>query len=287
MKAIFNKEFKSFFNYPIGYIFMGVFLLISGLFFTMYNLLPNSSYYINVLDSITFVFLFLVPILTMRSIADETKDRTDQLLLTSPLKVWEIVLGKYFASVLFFFVTLLITGIYPIILAFYSDVAMAPIITAYIGFGLMGAAFISVGVFISSLTDNQVIAAVGTFGALLIIWIIDGVTQVMPTSRASGIILAVILVCALTLIIYYSTKNIYISGFTNIVGIATVIIINIVNVNLFEGFTSRFFQWFSLLNRYEPFVMGLLNVSSIVYYITFSTAFVFLTIRVIDKKRWS
>lgn len=287
MKAIFNKEFKSFFNYPIGYIFMGVFLLISGLFFTLYNLLPNSSYYIDVLNSITFVFLFLVPILTMRSIADETKERTDQLLLTSPLKVWEIVLGKYFASVLFFFVTLLITGIYPIILAFYSEVAMAPIITAYIGFGLMGAAFISVGIFISSLTDNQVTAAVGTFGALLIIWIIDGVTQVMPTSRAAGIILAVILVCVLTLIIYYSTKNTYITAFINIVGIAVVIIINFVNVNLFEGFTARFFQWFSLLKRYEPFVMGLLNVSSIVYYITFSTAFVFLTIRIIDKRRWS
>lgn len=287
MKAIFNKEFKSFFNHPIGYIFMGVFLLISGLFFTLYNLLPNSSYYIDVLNSITFVFLFLVPILTMRSIADETKERTDQLLLTSPLKVWKIVVGKYLASILLFFITLLITGIYPIILSFYSDVAMAPIITAYIGFGLMGAAFISVGVFISSLTDNQVTAAVGTFGALLIIWILDWVIQVMPTSRAAGIVLAVILVCALTVIIYYSTKNIYISGFINVVGIVTIVVINFVNVNLFEGFTARFFQGFSLLKRYEPFVMGLLNVSSIVYYITFSTAFIFLTIRIIDKRRWS
>jgi hypothetical protein len=289
MLTIFNKEFKSYFTSATGYVFMTVFLLISGIFFALSNLLTTqpTPYYNNVLSSITFVFLILVPILTMRTISEETHQKTDQLLLTVPISLSDIVLGKYFAAVALFLLTLLITGLYPFMLSLFGAIAFWEILGGYIGFALFGSALIAIGVFISSLTESLVAAAVGTFGALLFIWVIDWVQQGLPTTLLSGVIFAILLLAILCSIIYFSTKNIYICAGTLAAGGIAVAAVYLAKKELFEGFTSRFFGWFSLLSRYDKFSMGMLDVSSIVYYITFSAALVFLTIRVIDKRRWS
>lgn len=287
MIAIFNREFKSYFTSVTGFIFMSVFLFISGLFFALTDLIPASGEYNSVLQSITFIFLFLVPILTMRSIAEETHQKTDQLLLTSPLTLPQIVLGKYFAAVALFFVTLLITCLYPLILSMFGSIQGWEIVGNYVGFALMGSAFIAVGLFISSLTESQVASAVGTFGALLFIWLIDWLQQGLPTSLTAGIVFAAIIVATISLIIYYTTRNVYAGIITALAGAIAIIIVYFSKKTLFEGFTARFLGWFSLLKRFDTFSMGILDVSSIVYFITFSAAFVFLTIRVIDKRRWS
>jgi ABC-2 type transport system permease protein len=289
MKAVFNKEFKSYFNSALGYIFMAVFLLISGIFFSLSNIItqqPN-TYFNPVLSNITFVFLLLVPVITMRTIAEETHQKTDQLLYTTPISLTEIILGKYFAAVALFLITLLITCIYPLILSIYGTVDVWSIVGSYIGFALLGSSFIAIGIFISSLTDNQVVSAVGTFGALLLIWILGWIQQSLPTSQKSGIIFAAILVFIICLIVYASTHNIYVSGIVGIAGAAVITIIYFAKKTLFEGLTVKFLGWFSLLKRYENFSMGILSISDIVYYITFSAAFIFLTVRMIDKRRWS
>lgn len=287
MFAILSKEFKSYFYSATAYIFMGVFLLITGIFFAIYNLLSANSGYTNVLSSISFIFLILVPILTMRIISEETKQKTDQLLLTAPVTVTDIVVGKYFAAVGLFLITLLITVINPLILRLFGDIEVAHIIGSYIGFALLGSCFISVGIFISALTDNQVVAAAGTFGALLILWIIDGVSQSLPTTSISGAVFALILLALLCLIIYNATKNVYVTAIIAIIGLGAIGGVFFFNKALFEGFTVKFIGWLSLLKRYDKFSMGILDVSSIVYYITFSFTFVFLTIRMIEKRRWS
>lgn len=287
MLAIFNKEFRGYFTTASGYIFMAVFLIISGLFFSLTNLLQSSSYFSSVLQSSTFVFLILVPIITMRSLAEETHQKTDQLLLTSPVSLPGIVLGKYFASVALFWLTLIVTGLYPLILRMFGSIDAWEILGNYIGFALLGASFIAIGIFISSLTENQVAAAVGTFGALLSIWLIDWIQQSLPTTRISGIIFAVILVLIISILVYFATLNIYAAIITALSGGVVMAIVYLINKTLYEGFTSRFLGWFSLLKRYEGFSMGMLDVSSIIYYITFSAAFVFLAIRMIDKRRWS
>ena len=138
MLAIINKELRSYFASATGYIFMSFFLLISGIFFSITNLLGQNPLYNNVLSSITFIFLFVVPMLTMRLISEETRQKTDQLLLTSPLKVSDIVLGKYFAALLLFLLTLLITVLYPIIFKFYGNVAVGEVLGGYIGFFYLG-----------------------------------------------------------------------------------------------------------------------------------------------------
>lgn len=287
MLAIFSKEFKSYFYSATGYVFMGVFLFICGLFFANYNIIPGSPAYSSVLSSITFIFLLLVPIITMKLLAEEKHQKTDQLLLTSPLSVSEIVIGKYLASVALFFVTLAITFIYPMILSQFGKLPVGEIVATYIGFSLMGAAFISVGVFVSSLTENQVVAAVASFGVLLLIWILDWVKQGLPTGANSGLVFAVILVAGAALIIYTSTRNIILPAVAAVSGAAVLVVLFVKRAALFEGFLPKFFGWFSLLDRFQNFGMGILDVSSIVYYITFNIAFIFLAIQMIEKRRWS
>ena len=288
MLAVFKRELRAYFTSSIGFIFMGFFLLLSGFFFAMTNLFPASPDYNAVLGSITFIFLIVVPILTMRLMPDDKRQRTDQLLFTSPTSLTGIVLGKYFAAVSVFVLTLLITCIYPIILSFFGNLATWEIVGGYIGFLLLGSAFISIGLFISTLTENQVIAAVITFSALLFMWILDWVTQGLPTDKTSGIIFAGIIALALGAFVYFNTRNIYVGVATTLVG-AIIIVLTyfLADKYFFDGFIVRVFEWFSLLKRYEEFQIGILSLSPIVYYITFSAAFVFLTIRVLEKRRWS
>ena len=169
---------------------MGFFILIAGVFFAISNLLSGNPNFTGVLSSLTFIFLFLVPILTMRLISEETRQKTDQLLITSPLSITGIVLGKYLAAVGVFVITLLITVLFPVIMSFFALLGLGwwEILGGYIGFLLLGCAFISVGLFFSSLTDNQLIAAVETFAALLLIWILDFVAQSVPADPVSGLV---------------------------------------------------------------------------------------------------
>ncbi|MCM0648293.1 ABC transporter permease subunit [Clostridium swellfunianum] len=287
MLAILGKEFKAYFYSATGYVFMGVFLLIGGIFFANYNLIPASPLYSNVLSSMTFVFLLLVPIITMKLLAEEKHQKTDQLLLTSPLSIGEIVVGKYLASVALFFVTLAVTILFPLILSMYGKVPVGEIAATYIGFALMGAAFISVGAFVSSLTENQVVSAVASFGLLLFIWILDWIQQSFPADSKSGIVFAGIIVLAIAFITYHSTKNIILPLIELLAGAAVIAIIYLKNAALFEGFIPNFFGWISLTKRFQNFSMGILDLGSIVFYITFSIAFVYLAINAIQKRRWS
>ena len=289
MLAILNKELRSYFYSATAYVFMGIFLLLAGLFFVMTNILgtqPN-TYYTGVLSTLVFVFLLLSPVLTMKIVSEETKTKTDQLLYTSPQTITTIIVAKYLAAVILFLITLLITVLFPLILSLFGKVAALEILTAYIGFFLLGICLIAIGIFVSSLTDNQVVSAVGTFGISLCIWLLDMIQQGLPTTRVSGIIFALIIVAILVSILYSSTKNIIVSFITAIVGLGTIATIYLYKKELFEGFIVKFFSWFSLLARNTQFSMGILSLDSIIYYISFSFIFVFLTIRMIEKRRWS
>ena len=287
MLAIFKRELKTYFLTPVGYIFMGFFLLISGFFFATGNLFSGNPNYNSMLGAITFVFMILVPVLTMRLLAEETRQKTDQLLLTSPLSVSQIVLGKYLAAVAVFVGTVAITWIYPVMLSFFGSIAVSEIIGGYFGFILLGASFIAVGLFVSSLTENQVVSAVVTFSALLLIWIMDGLHQFLPNTTTSGIVFISLLLCGLVLIIYRSTKNIYITVTIALVGIAGIIIGYFVNQFLFDGLILEFIDQLSLLKRFAPFLRGNLSLSPIVFFLSFIFIFIFLTVQMIEKRRWN
>lgn len=287
MLAMFQKELRSYFTSAIGYIFIGTFLLITGIFFTMYNLLPASPSYNYTLQSLITIFLFIIPVLTMKIISEETKTKTDQLLFTSPLKITDIILGKYLAALAIFTIPLLITVIYPIILSRFGTISVSEIFTGYIGIFLLGATLIAIGLFVSSLTENQVTSAVICFGVLLFIFLIDNIEQALPSTRNASIVFVVIMVAIFALFVYFSTKNIYAAAVSVLVGLSVTITCYLIKKEAFDGLLQKVFGWFSLIKRYTLFSQGVLSLNSVVYYLSFIAAFIFLTIRMVDKRRWS
>lgn len=173
MNAIFKKELRSYFVSPIGYVYVSVFFFVASLFFGFYNLLYQAGDINYVFSNMGMAFQFLTPVLTMRLLAEEKHNKTDQLLLTAPVKVHSIVLGKLFAAFTVLAIALSVTLLYPILIASYTTPAWGKIFCSYFGILLIGAACISIGLYISSLTENQIIASVLTFGVLFLIFILE------------------------------------------------------------------------------------------------------------------
>jgi ABC-2 type transport system permease protein len=286
MVAVFFRELKAYLQGLIGFIFMGLFLLNCGILFFLLNLLGNSPNYPAVLGNIIFFFLFYAPLLSMRLLSEEARQKTDQLLLTSPLNITGMVLGKYFAAQAVFLITLVITILYPILLSFVGRLAVAEIVAVYVGFFLMGSSFIAVGLFVSSLTDNQLIAAVVTFTTLLFMFIIDAIQQGFPSDALSGLLFATILVVGITVFIHFTVRNWIVTAAIFIMGTVLVIVLFLIDPKGYEGFIIRVLQWFSLFKRFRDFNRGILALAPIVYYVSFSAAFIFMTVRVIEKRRW-
>jgi len=234
MLAVWKKEVLLYFLTPIAYVFMGAFLAVTGLYFTMVNILSTSAEFNSTLSEITFLFMLVVPILTMRLFSEEKRTKTDQLLLTSPVSVTSIVMGKFLAAMTVFFATLVVSLIYPITLAILGNPSWGEIFAGYIGFFLLGGALIAVGCFMSSLTENQLTSAIATFGVLLVFWLSDSLSTAFDSQ----------------------------------------FIITIIN-------------WISVYARYTDFTYGVLSLSQIFYYISFAAVFLFLTVRTIEKRRWS
>lgn len=173
MKAIFYRELRAYFQTPVGYIFIGMFLAVSGYFFAVSNLLSKSPDLGTVLSNMLMMFLFLIPILTMRLLSEEKNSRTDQLLLTAPVSVRGIVLGKFFAAAAIYLLTLAVTLLYLLVIGIHGAPEYGKIFCNYLGFILIGFAYISVGLFISSLTQNQASAAIATFASLLFLYAVE------------------------------------------------------------------------------------------------------------------
>ncbi len=233
MLSIFKKEFKSYFNSPIAYVMIGLFIFISSILFYI-NLASLTAEYNQLnLSYMALILILIVPILTMKTLADERKGGTEVLLITSPTSLTSIVVGKYLAAFAVFLVMTAITFIYPIILSVLGEPSVSEIVGGYVGFILLGAAFIAFGVFASSLTESQIISAIVSVVGLLFMWLLQSIAPALG------------------------------------------------------GIWSKILNWFSLYSRTGDFFSGILSLGPVVYYLSFSAVFVFLAIRVIEKRRWS
>lgn len=287
MKAIYKREIKMYFNSMIGYVFIAFFVLITAIYFSIQNILVLSPDFQNILSNVIMMFLILGPMLTMRLLSEEKNKKTDQLLLTAPVSIPSIVLGKYFAAVTVFLISLLITGVFPVILAFFGTVAVAQIIGTYIGFFLLGSAFIAVGLWVSSITDNQIVSAVATFAAIFLLLMVQTIVKAASGSQGFSLMFAGIIALIIAFYFYYNTKNSEISITLFIIEMAVLLILYFVKRSIFTGLAGKFAMMFAVLTRFQNFAMGLLDVSSIVYFISFIAVFLYFTIRVIEKRRWS
>ena len=234
MSAIYKKEVRTYFCSPIGYIFIAVFLAFSGWFFATQNLLSGYGDLDVVFGNLEIVFVFLIPLLTMRSLAEEKNLKTDQLLFTLPISITRIVIGKVLAATTVFVAALAVTLLYPVILSLFTEPAWGEVAGNYIGFFLMGTAFVAIGIFISSLTESQIVSAVCTFGILLLLFLIDWIVPVLQNTTVQ----------------------------------------NVVN-------------WISITNRFNVISAGIVNLESVVYYLSLVVLFVFFTVRHLEKRRWS
>lgn len=171
MKAIIKKELKLYFATPIGYVFVAVMLCVAAVLFTVFNLMASNSSVSVIFSLLPWLFVIMIPLLTMRLLSEEKSNKTDQLLYTAPISITAVILGKLFAAVAVFGITLLIMLVFPVILEIYSDVEWGVVVTNYVGFFLLGTAFISMGLFISSLTENQFVSGIITIAVILVMFV--------------------------------------------------------------------------------------------------------------------
>ena len=288
MKAIYKRELKSYFDNVIGFVFIAILVAFTGIYFLAYNLAGGYPYFSYSLGSVLFIFMLAMPILTMKSFSDERKLKTDQLLLTSPVSISSIILGKYFAMVTVFAVPVCISFLCPIIIKANGTAFLVADFSTIFAFFLLGCVYIAIGMFISSLTESQIISAVGTFGILLVLYLWPSLIEFLPTTANGNIIGFIILLTALVFIIYSITKNWLISAVLEGIGLAAIIITYIVNKDIFDNGLSKLLSNISLTAPFETFAYNqIFDIGGIIYYISIIAAFSFLTMQSLQKRRWS
>ncbi len=234
MSAIIKRELSSYFNSAIGYIVLAVFYFFSGLFFYMYCLMSNTASMSYVFLSMLMIVMLTIPIITMRSFSEEKKQRTDQALLTAPVSITEIVMGKFLGAFLLFCLCNAVYVVYVIILACYASPDWAVFLTTMLGMLLMGGALIAIDLFISALTESQIIAAVLSIGVGLLIYMLDSLAGMLSVDWITGL-------------------------FHNI------------------SFDAHF----------TNFINGIINLTSVLFFVSVIAVFLFLCVRVLEKRRWS
>ena len=288
MLAIYKKELRQYFNSMIGFVFLAFFLVIIGIYTWAYNLSSGLGNFEVTLGGISFMYVLLVPILTMRIVAEENRQKTDQLLYTAPVSLTKIIVGKYFAVLTLFSCAFIPICIYPLIIHMYgTDVRLAPAYSSIIGFYLLGAATIAIGLFISSLTESQVIASVVSFITLLLTFLLSNITGMLPTEAVSQCVMIAVLWLVICLVFYHMMNNVTVLVMMAVIGEAAIWIIYAVISSLYECLLTNILNTLALSTRFDDFSLGILNYDAIVYYVSIAFLFVFLTIQMIKKKRFN
>ena len=287
MLAIYKKELKNYFINMTGYIFIGFMLVITGIFTTLINLISTYPSFENVLSNITIVFLLIVPILTMRSVAEERHSKTDQLLYSLPVSVTQVVLAKYLAMFTVFLIPVGIIALYPLILSIFGTVYLGTAYGALLGFTLLGAALLAIGMFMSSLTESQVIAAVTSFGIIFAMYLMSAIASLIPAGSMASLIAFAVVVLIFAGVVYSLTKNSTVAGITAASGAFVLAAIYFINASVYDGLFAKVLNWLSVFDRFSTFTTGLFDLTSVVYYVSLIVLFVFATVQSVEKRRWS
>ena len=234
MSAIFKREIRSYFTTATGYVFLAVFYALSGFFFYTVNVYGSTTNLGGLFSTLLFVWVFLTPILTMRLLSEERGRKTDQLLLTSPVRLSDIVFGKFLAALAIFGIGIGIVVIYALVLAGIGTLDVWSTVGNFVGMAFLGAALISIGLFISSLTENQIIAAVASIFIMLLLYLIDSISTAISNTTISTIVTKI-----------------------------------------------------SIFQRYENFSSGVFDLSDAIFYLSATAIFLFLTVRLLEKRRWA
>ena len=287
MIAIYKRDLKGFFTGMMGYVLLAFFLAVGGLYFTVMNLMsgyPDLSY---TLYNNLFVLLVLVPLLTMRSFAEERRARTDQLLLTSPVPLWRIVLGKYLAVLSVFGMAVLVFALYPLIMSRGGAVSYRQSYAALLAFFLLGAACIAIGVFLSSLNENQIVAAVCSFFVLMLAYLMPSIQTLFTvgSALAMGVFLVLAVLGAAYAGWHSRSWGLGLGVFT--VCCAAILVLFWLRSAALTSAFSSLLGALCLFSPFEKFVSGLFSLSAVVYYLSVTALFLFFTCQTLEKRRWN
>lgn len=287
MTAIFKREFKSCFTGMIGWVIAAVSLFFLGLYYTNRNLLYASSDFATVLYTMTMILLFLLPAISMRSFAEERKNKTDQLLLTSPVGIPSIVAGKYLAEVAVFALPLAAAVIMPLILTAFGTVSLVAAYSALLGYLLLGAACLAVGTWISALTENQILAYLATFGALLVAYLMNGIQTMFTTGNLLAFVVFMVIVLVAAILVGVSCKRLTAGLMVFCIGAAAVFILFLARPAWLLTAFNAVLSALALFDPFQDIVGGMFSIPAIVYYLSVIGLFLFLTGQALERRRWN
>ena len=287
MIAILKHELRLYFHSLTAYVFGAFLLLIVGIGSMLYNLQAAVSNFEYVLSFSSMVFAVIVPILTMRVIAEERKQKTDQLLYSLPISTTKVVVGKYLALLVLYLIPLAIISTYPLIFSQYGEVYLLTSYGSLIAYFIMGAALIAIGVFVSSLTENQGFAAgIGIAAILLNYFSVSLAEYVSATAVGSSIVLFV-LAGVLGWIIKHLTRNDNLGYGVGLTLMAAVVALFWIDSSKLEGLVPEIMKQLSLFDRFETFVNGVFDMTAIVYFVSVIIFFLFLSVQSLEKRRYN
>lgn len=288
MLAIYKRELRSYFQSMVGCVFVAFLVAFTGIYFMAYNMTMGYPYFSYTLSGSLIVFLVGIPLITMRSFSEERKNKTDQMLLTAPVSLGKIVAGKYLAMVTVIAIPNVIFCIFPLII---KAQGTAYLTVDYISIGiffLLGCVYAAIGMFLSSLTESQIIAFISTFGILLVLYLWDGILSLLPGSAISGLVGILILLAVIAVYVWQMTGNSVLTGGIGIIGAAAAVIVYIVRSEVYENLLTRLLGRLALANVFTDVTANsILDVSGIVLYLSVIAVFLFLTVQAIQKRRWS
>lgn len=287
MIAVCKHELRGYFHSLTAYVFGAFLLAVVGVGAMLYNLQAAVSNFEYVLSFSSLVFVVIVPILTMRVLAEERRQKTDQLLYSLPITTTQVVLGKYLALLAVYLIPLAVICVYPLIFAQFGEVYLPTSYGSIFAFFVLGAALMAVGVFLSSLTENQGFAAGITIAVILFNYYSVSLSEYISATAFGSLIALDVLAILLGFLIRYLTRN---EGLAYGVALALVLALAaafLVDSSLFEGLLPAVMEQLSLFERFNTFVNGVFDVTAIVYYLSVIGFFLLLSVQSMEKRRYN
>ena len=287
MSAVFRHELRSYFHSLTAYVFGAFLLAVIGIGAMFYNLEAAVSNFEFVLSFASIIFVVIVPILTMRTMAEERRQRTDQLLYSLPITTTQVVLGKYLALLVVYLIPLAVVSLYPLLFSQFGEVYLPTSYGSLFAFFMMGAALLAVGMFLSSLTDNQGFAAGIGVAAILLNYYSVSLAEYTSSTAMGSLIALYVIALLLGVVIRGLTRNENLAYGVTFVLIAALSVAYFVNSSAFEGLLPDIMTKLSLFRQFSSFVNGAFDLTAIVYYVSVMGFFLFLTVQSLEKRRYN
>ena len=287
MRAIFQHELRGAFHGLAAYLFCAFLLVFVGVGAMIYNIQAAVANFEYVLQFVCIGLVVIVPVLTMRSFAEERRQKTDQLLYSLPLGTWDIVAGKYLALVTVFLVPMVFISAYPLLFSLYGEVYLPSAYGSVLAFLLLGAALIAAGIFVSSLTESQGFAAGIAIAAFLLNYYSVSLAEQVSATALGSLLALGVTALLLALLIRALTRNAALAWGVGGVCALAALVVYLIDAAKLEGLLPTLMEKLSLFERFYPFVNGIFDWTSVVFYGSVIVFFLFLTVMSLEKRRYN